>query len=144
MNYELAKQLKDAGFPQQREGLFMLVYCTSEDCCNNQLHLIHDDNDEGNETGNDYGHRTKDWNEYIKCPTLPELIDSFQGRYKYIDGLINDAQISLMKTIGVDGHYYIACLDGDWESHEHEMKYLFTDKDADVVLANLYLALHKK
>lgn len=80
----------------------------------------------------------------IYIPTLSELIEAFQGRYKYIDGLINDAQICLRKSLSTDEHIYIAWLDGDWESTEFESKYRFFGKTPEEAVANLWLALNKK
>lgn len=88
MDYELAKKLKDAGFPQKiwEFSLANYAYCSLEDCCNCELHLLHLDNDEGGYTGNDYQHReynsVQDW---IKVPTLSELIEACGESIKSID-----------------------------------------------------------
>jgi len=79
MTYELAKQLKDAGFPQiedDRYGLSAYAYCGEDDCdtCTHELHLIHNDNDERGSVGNDYSHRFNDVKGWVKSPTLSELI----------------------------------------------------------------------
>lgn len=79
MDYEQCKALKDAGFPQNvwDIGLYTLAYCNLDDCCNNELHLLHHDNDEGGNTGNDYSHREQDTvQDWLRCPTLFELIEA--------------------------------------------------------------------
>lgn len=110
LSYNVAKALKDAGFPQ---------------------HAVPSEGDYY-ENGED-----------VSCPTPEELLEAMQGRYKYVEGLINDAQACIRKSVSADGHIYIAWLDGDWESAEYEDKYRFISKDAREALANLWLALNK-
>ena len=87
MEYELAKKLKDLGFPQELENGDW-GYCI--DCGHgDEIHLAHEDNDEGNFVGNDYQHRLGEkhqeygHNILVKLPTLEELIkacgDKFAG-----------------------------------------------------------------
>lgn len=77
-------------------------------------------------------------------PTLSELIEQFQARYKNVEGLINDAQFLLRKSVSSSGVIYIASLDGDWESKGTEQKYFFVDPVPEVAVANLWLELNKK
>ncbi|MCK9369538.1 hypothetical protein M0R04_06495 [Candidatus Dojkabacteria bacterium] len=91
MNYELAEQLKDAGFPQRKEWDEGYFYCK---CCR-KLHLFKNDPDESNFVGNDYLHRWKDYSDnWITCPSLEELItacgdEEFSiGISKYAIGII--------------------------------------------------------
>lgn len=92
LDYKTCKLLEHVGFPQDHfdygDKLFSYAYCAKENCCGNELHLIHKDNDEGGDVGNDYSHGSysswKDdpnyWKDirdsYVKCPTLQELIDA--------------------------------------------------------------------
>lgn len=93
LSYELCKKLKNTGFPQKLENGDW-GYCI--DCDNSdELHLAHDDNDEGNFVGNDYNHHLegvfiKDGhNVLVKCPTLSELIEAcpIEKLQKLCDGL---------------------------------------------------------
>ena len=113
MNYELAKQLKDAGFPQNESRFFE-------------------------------GFNVERSDKSVSIPTLSELIDAFQSRYKYIDGLINNAQFVLRKTFSGNEKAYIAYLDGEWEGYDIESKYRFISTHAEEATANLWLALNKK
>lgn len=58
MNYELAKELKDAGFPQDGDGL---RYC--EECPEHEIHFL------------DHGLV------YVLAPTLSELIEACGGKF---------------------------------------------------------------
>lgn len=99
IKFELAKQLKDAGFPQEyRKTPIAMdwVYDSTGD-----LIMIHDDNDTGWWLGQDYVVRFNKellQKEYIKDPTLSELIeacgDKFNRLEKGIGGWI---------VIGADG-----------------------------------------
>lgn len=82
MNYELALKLKEAGFPQ--------IYKQTEPWCDwayhigdEELHLLHDDNDTGWWLGNDYTRRDMSQEEmeceWVKAPTLEELIEACQS-----------------------------------------------------------------
>ena len=83
VSLELAKKMKELGFKQEIEhGSF--AYCS----CHNDLHLIHEDNDEGNLCGEDYSHRFKEVEEWIKAYTvaelgemLPDQVDDRDDRY---------------------------------------------------------------
>lgn len=70
---------------------YELALKLKENCCGHDLHLIHHDNDEGGDVGNDYSHGSygmygteeeieKYWSKvndsYVKCPTLSELIEA--------------------------------------------------------------------
>lgn len=79
MNYKLALDLKNEGFPQRKEWDEGYFYCV--DC--EELQLFKNDPDEGNFVGEDYGHRWKDWPEknWITVPTLEELIDALNTPY---------------------------------------------------------------
>ena len=53
------------------------AYCDLQDCCHKELHLLHNDNDEGGNTGNNYCHREDDdYQSWVKVPTLSELIEA--------------------------------------------------------------------
>lgn len=82
MNYELAKQLKDAGFSQELNNGDW-AYFEDEDGFVDieELQLMHDDNDEGGFVGNSYSYRYEDHKpeQFIKCPTLSKLIDACGG-----------------------------------------------------------------
>lgn len=61
MNYELAKELKDAGFPQEAKyGTYFFN--------NNKVLVFIDENIEG-----------LSWTQYVRCPTLSELIEACKG-----------------------------------------------------------------
>lgn len=78
-----------------------------------------------------------------RIPTLSELIEAMQSRYKYIPGLINDAHFLLLKTFGNGGEKgYIAYLDGQWESIEIENRYRFYSSTPEEAVANLWLELN--
>lgn len=76
MKYELCKQLKDAGFPQNVWDFDLCNFAYSDTDGFDELHLLHEDNDEGRRTGNDYRHRESDKIVWVKCPTLSELIEA--------------------------------------------------------------------
>jgi hypothetical protein len=117
MNYELAKQLKDAGFPQIKgNGVYLSDVGILKDDCG--------------ELG-------------AYFPSLSELIEAFDGKYKYIDGLINDAQFILAKTVNHTGNLYIARLDGQWESVDIELKYRFVSSSPEEAVSCLWLALQE-
>lgn len=59
MNYELAKQLKDAGFPQESDGLTSVYYQEDKE----RIRLRHIENDTE-----------------VKIPTLSELIEACVGK----------------------------------------------------------------
>lgn len=122
MTYELAKQLKDAWFPQELSN-GNWAYCL--DCGEtSELHLMHNDNDEGNFVGNDYSHRQQDYPEgnFIKSPTLSELIEA-----------CGDANFALRKIVG---GWQI-----EWEEEPLEETYL-QGKTPEEAVARLYLALY--
>lgn len=80
MNKDLCKKLKQLGFPQiykiYNGGLCDLAYCDEDQ--DEEIHLIHVDNDEGCVIGNNYGHRInmlEDLSNYVKIPTLSEIIE---------------------------------------------------------------------
>ncbi len=84
MEYELAKKLKDAGFPEPESWANKYAYCASEDSdheyCKEQVQLIHEDNDEGVLVGDEYRHRFKE-NKWIYAPTLSDLIEACEGEW---------------------------------------------------------------
>lgn len=118
ISHELAIKLKNAGFPQGGEGISCADIKPSCQIC---------------------GYDS------VYFPTLEELLDAFQSRYKYIDGLINDAQVLIRKTfVGHNEKGYLAYLEGDWESPAIESIYRFASTDPKEAVANLWLALNKK
>lgn len=121
MNYDVAKKLKDAGFPQKD-------YLAKEQ----PNGWIAEDGD------------FADWkvsDEYIYVPTLSELIEAMPMRVKYIDGLINDAFFILEKLCGQKASYR-ASLDGDFETEEIAKKWQFVKDTPEEAVANLWLALN--
>lgn len=121
LSLELCKALKDVGFPQDlKNGDW--GYCL--DCEDGgELHLAHDDNDEGCFVGNDYNHHLdEDYEEgrhnfLVKCPTLSELIEAcpIEKLQKVCDGL--------------------------WEAFHETSLQEATGKTPEIAVANLYLAL---
>lgn len=119
MTLELAKKLRDAGFPQDISN-GQWAYCN--DCGEtSDLHLMHDDNDEGSFVGNDYRHRFFDYpkENWIKAPTLSELI--------YACG----------STVFLD---IVKCNDG-WVATDHYQR--GEGKAPEEAVANLWLALNQ-
>lgn len=102
INYELAKELKEGGFPQ--------VYKTSKPYMDfaydtgGELMMMHDDNDTNWWLGQGYDFRPegKENELLVKCPTLSELIDACGDRFtslwnmrdgwqaKYMDGVFEN------------------------------------------------------
>lgn len=78
MNYELAKKLKEAGFPQELNNGDWAYFTDKDEYTDNEIHLMHDDNDEGCFVGNSYSHRYFDHDptSWTKVPTLSELIEA--------------------------------------------------------------------
>lgn len=124
MNYELAKQLKDAGFPQKVWSFYLGNYAYNE---KGELHLLHVDNDEGGLVGNDYNHREESNHEWTKCPTLSELIEECR---KELDEIVIYITDNLVEVKGANPTYG---LDLSVEGS--------TPEEA---VANLYLAINKK
>ena len=135
MNYELALKLKEAGFPQNvwNFELSNYAYCTLDNCCNRTLHLLHRDNDEGCNTGNDYSHRQADkTHSWVKVPTLSELIEACGDGFECIE------RTSYPKTSWRCGSYE-GCYDGTVDFNVKSEG--STPKEAVV---NLWLELNKK
>ena len=148
INYELALKLKKAGFPQELENGDW-GYCV--DCGEtSDLHLTHDDNDEGGFVGNDYIHRIGDehrldgHNVMIKVPTLSELMSAMPMREKHL-GTINDAHFQIWKLVSRNEEgKYRACMVDEMNGHIIE-GYSFTSVGgAEEAVANLWLALNEK
>lgn len=124
MNYELAKKLKDAGFPQtykKSSPWADFAYKTNDD----ELHLLHEDNDTQWWIGNDYSSQVDEEKmneEWVKVPTLEELIEACGER---LWGLTRHG--NFWQTNWVDGFA------GDSGG--------YTPSEA---VANLWLALNKK
>ena len=78
MNYELALELKNAGFPQEYKKTTPLMDWAFDE--EEELHLLHEDNDTDWWIGNDYNHSDMSIEEvqktWVKCPTLSELIEA--------------------------------------------------------------------
>ncbi len=119
MNYELIKKLKDARFPFKGE---------TNGCTYHEV----------NGTTMDIAICLCD------APTLSELIDEMPARVKYIEGLCNDAQFCLAKTVGSSGVFYIALLEGQWDDEEIGNKYRFVTKTPEEAVALLWLELNEK
>lgn len=128
ITYEKAQELKEAGFPQEykkTDPLMDWAYDTT-----GELHLLHSDNDTGWWIGNDYNHQLsemtdeqmqKDW---VKCPTLSELIEACGGLYFNLERNVDDWQ-----ALTNNGKELIAIGRGS------------TPEEA---VSNLYLELNKK
>lgn len=144
MDYNTALALKNAGFKQGNWGKY---YSENKVLGGIPLKLNEDGSIEVSVIDSHlHDGMVPDGDDVAYVPTLSELIDQMQSRYKYIDGLINDAHFILVKTF-IDGGKvgYIAYLDGDWESSEIENKYRFISENASVAVSSLWLALnHKK
>lgn len=158
ISYELAKQLKDAGFPQTMRKGDLCIYGSKEYLHTGGGHLEGNKRIEGFyvEVGATCCLADEDTpillrNIYddliVKIPTLSDLIGAMQSRYKYIPGLINDAQFVLRKTFIGGKEGYIAYLDGSWERNENidiEYAYRVFSPIPEEAVANLYLVLNKK
>ena len=141
MNYELAKQLKDAGFPQRYGQTFPnadFAYKIGEE----ELHLIHEDNDTNWRIGNDYSHSEmsdeemeKNW---IKVPTLSELIEAcgngFHGLFK--DYLYDSPQTFKWAAGLIEGEDFRAYLD--------KTRPFGIGSTPEEAVAHLWLMLNKK
>ncbi len=81
MNYELAKELKEAGFPEPKDWENKYAYCLGNlkdfehQFCNSTLQLIHNDSDECGLVGDSSSHLF-DENKWLYVPTLEELIEA--------------------------------------------------------------------
>lgn len=132
INYELALKLKKAGFPQELEN-GDLGYCV--DCGEtSDLHLTHDDNDEGGFVGNDYIHRIGDehrldgHNVMIKVPTLSELIEECGDR---LGKLIRTKLGEMVNWNAI-------------ESYPNTLPINIAEPTPEEAVANLWLALNEK
>ena len=113
MNYKLAKQLFDKGFPfgDVPKGVVAVTDSLRID---------------------------GDW--YL-IPTLEELIDAMPMRKKYL-GTVNDAHFVLRKLVGNENIYRAYYEDED--TNESVPGYEFTEKEASVAVAKLWLKLNDK
>jgi hypothetical protein len=130
ITYETALKLKNLGFPQTGNGLLMVSNegAKFENIRFNPGEIISLDEN----------------NPIVYLPSLSELIEAFDSRYKRIPGLINDAQFVLRKTFVGGKKGYMAALDGDFESYELERKYVFYSTSPEEAVANLWLEINKK
>lgn len=114
MNYELAKKLKDAGFPQNPFRKANMCPCS----------------DRTVETCGTWLCQCK---EFIQEPTLEELIEACGGRFS-----INKPQFeSLVREINRD-------LNENWIAYADIMNYVGSGTTPTEAVANLYLELNKK
>lgn len=77
MNYTLAKELKDAGFPQEYKKSEIAMDWVYNSI--GELIMLHKDNDTNWWLGQDYDIQFTEEilkKEYVKCPTLSELIEA--------------------------------------------------------------------
>lgn len=135
MNYELAKKLKDAGFPPPEvtttgdysswtiEKTYGGAYATNE-------HLIRVF------PGMSYSR------DLVYVPILSELIEAMPMRAKYL-GTINDAHFVLRKLVSVVPERYWAYME-DEDTNLPVEGYSFRDMPAEEAVANLWLALNQK
>jgi hypothetical protein len=147
INYELALQLKNAGFPQlykQTNPWMDFAYHNERNSYSTKdnfvLHMLHYDNDTGWWIGNDYGDTTSDiqydamLKDWVKCPTLSELIeacgDGFNGLLKKENSLW-EAGI----TGGALGYCYV---------DDNSSSIFGTGSTPEEAVANLYLAINSK
>jgi len=124
INYKLAKQLRDAGFPQPAYWENKYAYCDCEECVRGGkyepiLHLIHEDNDEGGLVGIGYTHRFEEVKNWIYCPTLSELVEACGEEFKGID-VVQDKRYKKGKRIwrawltnGYFKSYERACIEAE-------------------------------
>lgn len=86
MTYELAKKLKDSGFPQEyRKSEIAMDWVYNS---NGTLLMLHDDNDTYWWLGQDYTITFTEEllkMEYIKCPTLSELIEALGKDFRSLN-----------------------------------------------------------
>ena len=118
MNYELAKRLKDAGFPI----FFSYAKFVLEKPWGSEL----------SPDTEHYG--------YI-FPTLEELLDQMPMRKKYL-GTVNDAHFVLRKLVTVDGEEYLAAYE-DEDTCSGVPGYEFWGSPTEAV-ANLWLAINSQ
>ncbi len=130
MTYELAKQLKDAGYSQELTNGQWAYFTDKYGHTESELHLMHNDNDEGCFCGNDYSHRYFDYGEahWTKVPTLSELIEACGRGFQRLDR-----------------HNLVANPDTFWafSSKSDDARFGHGDTPEEAV-ANLYLALNGK
>ena len=133
IKFELAKQLKDAGFPQEYRKTPIAMDWVYDST--GELMMIHDDNDTSWWLGQDYVVRFNEellQKEYIKCPTMDELIEAC-GKFK-IDFLLRDFATG-------DNNEWIC---GNYMPHEHEWIQYSTGSTPEEAVARLWLDLNKK
>lgn len=117
MNYELAKQLKNAGFSQQKGRGYYLPDAAASGSQDDVFKK-----------------------EFVYIPTLEELIDEMPMRRKDL-GTVNDAHFVLRKLVSTDKNSYWTYMEDEDTNKEIE-GYIFRNEPADVVVAKLWLALN--
>lgn len=124
MNYEIAKQLKDAGFPKSEGWFETLYYCNSDSYCNNTS-MDSEITKSPCESCGWFG-----WRSMNKEPrvTLSELIEACGDRFY---GVIRD----FFDKGWTAGEYW------DYDFFGGEIAYGNTPEEA---VANLYIQLNKK
>lgn len=146
MYYDLAKQLKDAGFPQK---LWNFSYHPSKDLCSfayddeGEFHLLHHDNDEGGSVGNDYSHRENANINWTACPTLSGLIEACGRRFEWL-GLYSAIPYGYNNDLYFNKDKWVC---GKWNCPiYHEGDYFTEDSRGhtpEEAIANLWLILNK-
>lgn len=131
ISYGLAKELKDAGFPQEP---FWIVdvsawggswyYLDRGGCCATEVFSDPDQYKKGVERGD----------ALVKLPTLSELIEVCGWRF-----------VNLGKSLGEKNDWY-ACSGGHYDKDSSEIRYdlLLPGATPEEAVARLYLALHQK
>lgn len=145
MNYELAKQLKDAGFPQDRSPWIYLIAQTGE---NEPHHVL------SVRFGN-HGYKPKEILGSIDAPTLSELIEScmvlmkpteqFPSQFNFFElyPLINTTTSSSEKKLGDIEQWGASCSKG-LSLDDIEIRNNYFGSTPEEAVARLLLALNKK
>ncbi len=126
MTYEMAVQLKQAGFPQKPTKPFPGF---------GEFYVVGD-------SGTIIGSTPTNTREFIYYPTLDELIEAIPMREKHL-GTVNDAHFVLRKLVGNSPRYHAYMEDEDHPDNWGIEGFSFIETDPKVAVAKLYLALHK-
>lgn len=131
LTYSKALELKNAGFPQEYMKTDPIMDWSFDST--GELHLLHNDNDTNWWIGNDYTHSDmkledvqKDW---VKCPTLSDLIDICLERNHDLTFKLDNSKDNILWWAEV---WHFGMLIKQSEG-----------SNAEEAVANLYLALHK-
>ena len=121
MDYELAKQLKDAGYPQE---------CKIGDAFYHRGDLVFEGQFEDDGANFSYDHHPNLKGLYAKAPTLSELIDACGEGFFRLEN----------RHYGTTGDGWVAC-----DEYDHTPKATSEwGETPEEAVAKLYLALNKK